>query len=412
MQFRARIDGARLFLFTLRQMTVTADATHPPTLAFAPPPNADGVMRVLLVEDSKEDAAAVAAYFNAPMGCAPDAAVEFAFELAEARERLVSEQFDVVLLGLPLADVNGLEGVEALCAVAPDIPIVVIADSAETALAVQAVKAGAQDYLTKGYDNERVVRHAVRHAIERHQLRREREVLLARERAARAAAERAARVRDEVLGMVSHDLRSPLSAIAMSANALLEGSGELPVLAGAIVRSSQWALRIIRDLLDVTAIEAGRLAIHREPMIVQAITEMISSMFAASAASAGVHLVVEPVGTVLWVDADVDRVVQAVGNLVGNAIKFTPRGGTVTLTVKRDDDSVRFRVEDTGVGIAAENLPHLFDRFWQAHESGRGGAGLGLVIAHGIAEGHDGRIDVESQPGRGSVFTLVLPEPT
>jgi signal transduction histidine kinase len=209
--------------------------------------------------------------------------------------------------------------------------------------------------------------------------------------------------------MVSHDLRSPLSAIAMSANALLEGSGNLPVLAGAIVRSSEWALRIISDLLDVTAIEAGRLAIHREPMTVQAITEMISTMFASSAAGAGVTLAIDRVDAPLWIDADVDRVVQAVGNLVGNAIKFTPRGGTVTVAVHRRDDTVRFRVEDTGVGIAPDNIPRLFDRFWQAQEAGRGGAGLGLVIAHGIAEGHGGRVEVESRVGHGSVFTLVLP---
>ena len=85
-------------------------------------------------------------------------------------------------------------------------------------------------------------------------------------------------------------------------------------------------------------------------------------------------------------------------------------GGNVTLAVNRHDNAVRFRVEDTGVGIAPENMPRLFDRFWQAHESGRGGAGLGLVIAHGIAEGHGGRIDVESEPARGSAFTLVLPD--
>jgi signal transduction histidine kinase len=133
-------------------------------------------------------------------------------------------------------------------------------------------------------------------------------------------------------------------------------------------------------------------------------------MFAPSAASAGVTLEVERTEPALWVDADVDRVVQAVGNLVGNAIKFTPRGGRVSLTVARRDDAVRFRVEDTGCGIAPENVPRLFDRFWQAHESGRGGAGLGLVIAQGIAEGHGGRIEVESRPGAGSTFTLVLPE--
>jgi len=367
-------------------------------------------MRVLTVGASPEDAATIGTYFGAPGGYAPAGIVEHEDRIARACDRLALERFDVVLLDLSNAGFNGLEGVEALCVAAPDVPVVVMTSFADHSLAVAAVKAGAQDYLIKGYDSEQIVRHAVTHAVDRHCLRREREALLASERAARAAAERAARVRDEVLGMVSHDLRSPLSAIAMSANALLEGSGELSVLAGAIVRSSEWALRIIRDLLDVTAIEAGRLTIHPEPMIVQAITETICSMFAASAATAGVTLVVEPVGTTLWVDADVDRVVQAVGNLVGNAIKFTPRGGKVTLSVNRDDKSVRFRVEDTGVGIAPENIPRLFDRFWQAHESRRGGAGLGLVIAHGIAEGHGGRIEVESQPGRGSTFTLVLPE--
>ena len=367
-------------------------------------------MRVFMVGASLEDVATIGASFGAPAGFTPAAVVEHENRIARACERLTRERFDVVLLDLSQPGSNRLEGVKALCVAAPDVPIVVMTNLADHSLAVAAVKAGAQDYLTKGYDNEQIVRHVVSLAIERHCLRREREALLASERAARAAAERAARVRDEVLGMVSHDLRSPLSAIAMSANALLEGSGELPVLASAIVRSSEWALRIIRDLVDVTAIEAGRLTIHPEPMVVQAITELICSMFASSAATAGVTLVVEPVGTTLWVDADVDRVVQAVGNLVGNAIKFTPRGGKVTLAVNRDDNSVRFRVADTGVGIAPENIPRLFDRFWQAHESGRGGAGLGLVIAHGIAEGHGGRIEVESQPGRGSTFTLVLPE--
>jgi signal transduction histidine kinase len=362
-----------------------------------------------MVGASSEDIATIEAAFSSG-GSASDAIVERENRIASACERVSFEHFDVVVLDLSPPGSDALERVTALCGAAPGVPIVVMTSGTDQSLAVAAIKAGAQDYLIRGQDSEQIVRHAVSRAIDRHWLRREREALLESERVARTAAERAARVRDEVLGMVSHDLRSPLSAIAMSANALLEGSGELPVLANAIVRSSEWALRIIRDLLDVTAIEAGRLRIHPEPMIAQAITEMISSMFASSAATAGVTLVVEAVGTTLWVDADVDRVVQALGNLVSNAIKFTPRGGTVTLAVTRDANSVRFRVTDTGVGIAPENMPRLFDRFWQAHESGRGGAGLGLVIAHGIAEGHGGRIEVESQPGRGSTFTLVLPE--
>ncbi|AHG93214.1 ATP-binding region ATPase domain protein (plasmid) [Gemmatirosa kalamazoonensis] len=378
----------------------------------APPTTHDAPrrLRVLLVEHDAADAATIAGYFGDCAECRSTGDVERVSRMAQACERLARLRFDVVLFDLSLPDGRGLAGVATLVAAAPDVPVVVMAEAADDALAVAAVKAGAQDYLTKRQDDGRVVRHAVRHAIERQRLRREREGLLVREREARAAAERATRVRDEVLGMVSHDLRSPLTAIAVSGNALLDGSGDPSVLASAIVRSSEWALRIIRDLLDVTAIEAGGLTIHREPMTAQAITEMLWSMFAPSAAGAGVTLVVERTESALWVDADVDRVVQAVGNLVGNAIKFTPRGGRVSLAVSRGDNAVRFRVEDTGCGIAPENMPRLFDRFWQAHETGRGGAGLGLVIAQGIAEGHGGRIEVESRPGVGSTFTFVLPE--
>jgi signal transduction histidine kinase len=367
-------------------------------------------LRVLLVEHRGADATVIEGYLRDCAECGRAVAVERVSRVTRARELLGRRRFDIVLLDLSVPDGRGLAGLETLSAVAPEVPIVVMAAAGDDTLAAAAVMAGAQDYLTKGQDDGRVVRHAVRHAIERHRLRREREALLAREREARAAAERATRVRDEVLGMVSHDLRSPLTAIAMSADALLEGSGDVAVLANAIVRSSEWALRIIRDLLDVTAIEAGQLTINREPMTAQAITEMLWSMFAPSAAGAGVTLDVERPEPALWVDADVDRVVQAVGNLVGNAVKFTPRGGRVSLTVRRSEDGIRFRVEDTGCGIAPENLPRLFDRFWQAHESGRGGAGLGLVIAQGIAEGHGGRIEVESRLGSGSTFTLLLPD--
>jgi signal transduction histidine kinase len=375
-----------------------------------PGPPASGVVRVLLVQDAAADVDILRGCFDDMPEGALDVVVERVSRLACARDRLVADRFDVVLLDLALPDASGLEGLDVLGAAAPDVPIIVMTEPADEPLAMAAVKAGAQDYLTKGQDSGRVVRHAVRHAIERHRLRREREALLTREREARAEAERAARVRDEVLAMVSHDLRSPLSAIAMSANGLLDESGDPRVLAGAIAQSSQWALRIIRDLLDVTAIEAGGLAIHREPMTVLAIAEMIWSLFAAPASAAGVTLEVERAGAPLWVDADVDRVVQAVGNLVDNAIKFTPRGGRVALTVRQSGDAVRFRVEDSGPGIAPENMPRLFDRFWQAHETGRSGAGLGLVIAQGIARGHGGSIEVESRLGYGTAFTLVLPE--
>ncbi len=404
---------------------MSLDGSTGPTMTAMPAPHltpehdARGVTRVLVVEDNAADAELVADYLDGAAAGEAPTAIECADRLAAALARVARERFDVVLLDLSLPDAQGLEGVAALTAAAPDVPVVVMTGLADDDVALAALHAGAQDYLIKGEDGGRVVRRAVRYAVERHRLRREREALLARERAARADAERAARLRDEVLGIVSHDLRSPLGTIVMSAHALAEagasGVVERADLVGIIVRSAEWALRVIRDLLDVTAIEAGRLRIHREPMTVQAIADMVRSLFEVPAQAAGVRLDIDIGDAPRWIEADVDRTVQAVGNLVSNAIAFTPRGGRVSLTVARaagPDAAVAFRVADTGPGIPPEQLPHLFDRFWQARTSRRAGAGLGLAIAHGIAEGHGGRIDVESTPGAGSVFTLILPAGT
>ena len=396
--------------------TAVRAITPGPSTPLTPEHGGRGATHLLLVEDNRADADLVADYFDGGASGETAVVVERAERLATALQRIRSERFDLVLLDLSLPDARGLEALAALTAAAPEVPIVVMTGLADDEVALAALHEGAQDYLIKGEDGGRVVRRAVRYAVERHRLRRDRESLLARERDARADAERAARVRDEVLGIVSHDLRSPLGTILMSAHALAEGSAsgvaERTNLVGIIERSAQWALRVIRDLLDVTAIEAGRLRIHREPMTVQAITDMVRSLYEVPAAAAGVALTITVGDAPRWIEADVDRTVQALGNLVSNAIAFTPRGGHVSLTVERaagPGEGVAFRVTDTGPGIAPEHLPHLFDRFWQARASRRAGAGLGLAIARGIAEGHGGRIDVESTVGVGSVFTLVIP---
>jgi signal transduction histidine kinase len=144
-------------------------------------------------------------------------------------------------------------------------------------------------------------------------------------------------------------------------------------------------------------------------------------MFAPLAAERSVTLELSLRGELPPVLADADRVVQALGNLVGNALKFTPEGGRVSVAVERDGADggrgagvdgargIRFRVADTGCGIAPEHLAHVFDRFWQARDARRGGAGLGLAIAKGIVEAHGGTLTVESEPGVGTTFTCSLP---
>jgi PAS domain S-box-containing protein len=228
------------------------------------------------------------------------------------------------------------------------------------------------------------------------------------------AARDAARARDEVLGVVSHDLRNPLSAIAMCARVLQEEppadpAGRRQMLA-TIAESTDWMQRLIRDLLDVSAIEAGRLSMERRPGPVRPIVEAAVGMLNGAAAERSLDVRVAVPEGLPAVNVDAGRVVQVLANLLGNAIKFTAPGGRITVCATASPGEVTISVADTGVGIAAEDQPHVFERYWQArHVARRRGAGLGLAIAKGIVEAHGGRIWVESTPGEGSTFSFTIP---
>jgi signal transduction histidine kinase len=171
--------------------------------------------------------------------------------------------------------------------------------------------------------------------------------------------------------------------------------------------------RQIRDLLDVASIEAGHLALEAQVEDPAAILARVADLFAAAAHDAGVALELREVRDLPTIRADADRVIQALGNLVTNALKFTDRGGRVTLSAERDMGSVRFAVEDTGAGIPAEELSHVFDRFWQRRRGAtRRGTGLGLPIVRGIVEAHGGELSVQSMPDSGSRFSFTIPAAT
>jgi PAS domain S-box-containing protein len=239
------------------------------------------------------------------------------------------------------------------------------------------------------------------------------------------ASRRASLARDEVLSVVSHDLRNPLSGISMCASVLLDPEPAPPEsvrsMAEVIRESAQWMGRIIQDLLDVSRIESGRLPLERGPVSVAAVLEAIEELMRLQVDSAGVELVVEHAGELPPLDADRERVLQVLLNLLGNAVKFTPTGGRITVDAApvagpgdegrggMPGSMVRFRVRDTGVGIAESHLSHVFDRFWQVHVTGRAGAGLGLAIAKGIVEAHGGAIWAESTLGEGTTFSFTIP---
>ncbi len=253
---------------------------------------------------------------------------------------------------------------------------------------------------------------------DRKQLEVQKARLLEAERVARERAEAASRMREDLMAVVSHDLRNPLSAISTAATLLRRTSDADPTgrstrQVEVILRSADRMARLISDLLDIASIDAGRLAVEAQPLSAAGLLREAAEPFQLLATEKNITLSTLAPAESLHVSADRERVLQVLSNLLGNALKFTPAGGTIQLRAQREAELVCFSVSDTGPGVSAEQLPHIFDRYWQAKRSGRLGIGLGLSIAKGIVEAHGGRIWAESASGAGSSFhfTLAAAEP-
>ena len=227
-------------------------------------------------------------------------------------------------------------------------------------------------------------------------------------------AERASRAREDVLAVVSHDLRNQLNAILMSATLLLRKRPTNDVERRArrniltIQRSAEGMDRLIGDLLDVASIESGSLSLERQAERVGALVQSALELLEEQAAAGAIRLSSEVIVPETEVVCDRQRIQQVFSNLIGNAIKFTPPGGAISVRVEPQAESVRFAVSDTGGGIPGEELPHVFDRFRQGSHASRG-SGLGLAIAKGIIEAHGGAIWLESEVGIGTTVFFTLP---
>jgi signal transduction histidine kinase len=229
---------------------------------------------------------------------------------------------------------------------------------------------------------------------------------------ARDVAEQASRAREEMLAVVAHDLRNPLNLLMMTTHLFDDGesSGERrDQLLGVMRRAAQRMNRLIEDLLEVVRQESGKMSLDLGEASVGSVLEQTAEMFQTTATEKGVSLLVEktPPGVAIWGDAE--RVIQVMSNLVGNALKFVPRGGKVVVKSERRGAEVVFSVADSGPGIPREDLNKLFDKFWQRRRTDKRGVGLGLAIARGIVEAHGGRIWAESAVGAGSTFYFTLP---
>jgi signal transduction histidine kinase len=375
--------------------------------------NETGLLHIVLVEDNPGDARLLRELLRE----APSLRFELTHveRLGEARQRLQKQPADVVLLDLSLPDAHGMETVTGMLEAAGDAPIIVLTGLDDETTALKAVQAGAQDYLVKGNVDGALLGRAIRYAVERKRLELERMQLLDREREARSVAEQAVQARDEVLRVVAHDLGNSLSAVLVTTQVLLrilparDDTDPIRQHVENVRSLVEQMQRLRRDLLDVTMLEAGRLSMDPRAVDPSELIQASLERYAPLATEKGIELQADLTKRLPVIRADGSRIAQVAANLLTNALKFTGPGGKVLFGATAREPMVCFFVSDTGPGIAPDDLPYLFDRFWTTRKGNPYGAGLGLAIAKGIVEAHGGSIWTESELGNGATFFFTVP---
>jgi signal transduction histidine kinase len=281
------------------------------------------------------------------------------------------------------------------------VSIVFVTGRQDEDLLQQAVEAGVTDFIPKSDLTPRRLGLRIQFAIRIG--RAEAELARSLDRSNRAN-----RARDEILAIVSHDLRSPLHAISLACEALRDDvTGVQTRYLGAIERATTRAERLISDLLEASAIENGALAIAPTAIDAAAVVRQAAADHELAARESGARIEARLPDHPIAIKADRDRVLQVLGNVIGNSLKHA-KGALIELSLEARDGDALFTVRDHGPGILPGELPHVFDRYWRGRTK-KGGAGLGLAIAKGIVSAHGGRIGVESPQGAGARFWFTVP---
>jgi signal transduction histidine kinase len=383
--------------------------------------------RVLVVDDSPEMLRLVDGLLS------EDFNVVTASDAPTALEKATQPGLDLIITDIMMP---GMSGEQLIAAIRRrpelgNIPILILSAKANDALRARLLREGVQDYVVKPLSGEELRARALNLA----QVKRARDVLqtelmsqshdleaLARQLAAekqraleaQRKADLASRAKDEFLAVLSHELRTPLNAILGWLTILRRaatGTPEHERALDVIERNARAQGRLVDDILDVSAMIQGRMRLRLDPLRLGPVLAAALDAVRPAAEAKGVEILSHCDERELTVHGDADRLRQVFYNLLNNAIKFTPEGGHVMVGAGLVDDAIVVSVQDTGIGIEAAFLPHVFDRFGQGNATGaRGGLGLGLAIARHLVELHGGRIEARSAgEGRGATFTVRLP---
>jgi len=382
-------------------------------------------IRILLIDDDPDDFALTRDLVRESFGS--NASLEWASSYDQGLAALARQEHDACLLDYRLGARTGLDVLGDPAAADYDAPIILLTGEGEREVDLAAMEAGAADFLPKSGLQAVTLERTIRHSLERHRDRKAwrqlNELLESRvemrtlelERA-NASLREADRRKDEFLATLAHELRNPLAPIANSLAVLRLTNADPKILEVArqtMERQLAHMVRLIDDLLDVSRISRGKIDLRKATIdlasIVHQAVEAIRPMSEGRKLMLKVDLPSDPV----YLIADATRLIQVIGNLLSNACKFTDPGGTVRVGVECGGDEALVRVSDTGIGIAAEELPKIFEMFTQVHsplERGETGLGIGLTLAKNLIELHGGTIEAHSGgAGRGSEFVVRLP---
>jgi signal transduction histidine kinase len=372
-------------------------------------------LRVLLVEDSPDDANLVLRTLRRE-GFVPDF---LRVETAEAMSAALDEGgWEIILSDYHLPRFSGPEALELLKEKGLDVPFVIVSGTVGEKAAIECMRAGARDYLLKGNLSRlaAALQRELRAAQDRRR-QREEELRSAEIELAREQAERENRFKSQFLAQMSHELRTPLNSI-IGFSELLERETAGPLLPvqkeylELVLTSSRHLLRLIEDVLDLSKVSVGAADLRLESTSLETLVESVVSGLKPLVSRGRVTLDSAVASGLPELRVDPLRLKQILYNLLANGIKFTPAGGGVALRAQPEGDRCRIDVSDTGIGIRREDLPLLFREFQRlAPQDGvqREGTGLGLALTKRLVELHGGELSVESEPGRGSTFTVRLP---